>query len=253
MVTFIENILKGVKQWIEELLEDRDYVIASHVNEQHTIIENKADKVIHATEGNFAGLDANGNIYDSGKKASDFATAAQGTKAATRSQAGLMSATDKLFVDSQINDINDENYLFIGWNASNQFNTAANISAVNTYVQSKLSLATAYDGAVEFPVPIVVDGNGDTSQVTMGIISIYNNDSLSCTIIVDGVVLVFTDSNDDNCIDTLDNTEYITRPWLANVPTIAAKQNVTDNSLNTTSKTIVGAINELEARIAALE
>ena len=44
-------------------------------------IAKKADKVIGATAGNLAGLDANGNLTDSGKKASDFATAAQGTKA----------------------------------------------------------------------------------------------------------------------------------------------------------------------------
>lgn len=34
----------------------------------------KADKVSGATNGNFAGLDANGNLTDSGKKAADFAT-----------------------------------------------------------------------------------------------------------------------------------------------------------------------------------
>lgn len=39
-------------------------------------IADKADKVSSATNGNFAGLDANGNLTDSGKKASDFATAA---------------------------------------------------------------------------------------------------------------------------------------------------------------------------------
>jgi len=44
-------------------------------------LSNKADKVSSATNGNFAGLDANGNLTDSGKKAADFATAAQGTKA----------------------------------------------------------------------------------------------------------------------------------------------------------------------------
>lgn len=44
-------------------------------------VANKADKVSNATSGNFAGLDANGNLADSGSKASDFATSAQGTKA----------------------------------------------------------------------------------------------------------------------------------------------------------------------------
>ena len=41
----------------------------------------KADKVANATAGNFAGLDAAGNLVDSGKKAADFATAAQGALA----------------------------------------------------------------------------------------------------------------------------------------------------------------------------
>lgn len=41
----------------------------------------KADKVSNATAGNFAGLDAEGNLTDSGKKAADFATAAQGALA----------------------------------------------------------------------------------------------------------------------------------------------------------------------------
>ena len=34
----------------------------------------KADKVVSATTGNFAGLDNNGNLTDSGKNASDFLT-----------------------------------------------------------------------------------------------------------------------------------------------------------------------------------
>lgn len=41
----------------------------------------KADKVSGATNGHLAALDATGNLKDSGKKASDFATAAQGKKA----------------------------------------------------------------------------------------------------------------------------------------------------------------------------
>lgn len=41
----------------------------------------RANKVSGATSGNFAGLDSNGDLTDSGSKASDFATAAQGTKA----------------------------------------------------------------------------------------------------------------------------------------------------------------------------
>ena len=49
-------------------------------------VSGKADKVANATENDFAGLDANGNLKDSGKKASDFATAAQGALADTAYQ-----------------------------------------------------------------------------------------------------------------------------------------------------------------------
>lgn len=41
---------------------------------QHQDISGKADKVSGATSGNFAALDSNGNLTDSGRKASDFLT-----------------------------------------------------------------------------------------------------------------------------------------------------------------------------------
>lgn len=46
-----------------------------------TSLDGKADKAVPAAAGNFASLDANGNLQDSGSKASDFATSAQGGKA----------------------------------------------------------------------------------------------------------------------------------------------------------------------------
>ena len=46
-----------------------------------TLLDDKADKVANPTSGNFAGLDSNGNLTDSGSKAADFATAAQGALA----------------------------------------------------------------------------------------------------------------------------------------------------------------------------
>ncbi len=56
-------------------------------------ITGKADKVSSAVSGNFAGLDANGNLTDSGSKASDFATAAQGTKADSAIQTVKVNGT----------------------------------------------------------------------------------------------------------------------------------------------------------------
>lgn len=46
-------------------------------------ISGKADKVTDAAEGNFAGLDADGNLTDSGKKASDFVSAEDGKRLMT--------------------------------------------------------------------------------------------------------------------------------------------------------------------------
>lgn len=55
-----------------------DAIAAIDVSSQ---ISGKTDKVTNATNGDFASLDANGNLVDSGKKAADFATASQGEKA----------------------------------------------------------------------------------------------------------------------------------------------------------------------------
>lgn len=60
---------------------------------QSSDIADKADIVSGATANNFAGLDANGNLKDSGSKASDFATAAQGDKADTAIQSVKVNGT----------------------------------------------------------------------------------------------------------------------------------------------------------------
>ena len=63
--------------------------------------DNTASKVASATAGNFAGLDANGDITDSGSKASDFATATQGGKADSAIQGvKLNGASSALTPDS---------------------------------------------------------------------------------------------------------------------------------------------------------
>lgn len=67
--------------------------LADTAIQQHQDISGKADKVASATNGNFAGLDANGNLTDSGKNASDFATAAQGGKADTAIQGVKVNGT----------------------------------------------------------------------------------------------------------------------------------------------------------------
>ena len=59
------------------------YAKTSDVN---TSLAKKADKVANATNGHFAGLDANGNLTDSGKKASDFVAAEAGKRLMTNAE-----------------------------------------------------------------------------------------------------------------------------------------------------------------------
>lgn len=88
--TAYDNTLSGltaddVQEAIDELASDKISKSATSglVKNDGTIdtttyvsdISGKADKVSGATNGNFAGLDASGNLTDSGKKASDFQTA----------------------------------------------------------------------------------------------------------------------------------------------------------------------------------
>ena len=65
-----------------------DYAKTSDVN---TGLGKKADKVANATAGNFAGLDANGNLTDSGKKASDFVAAEAGKRLMTNAEGAKLS------------------------------------------------------------------------------------------------------------------------------------------------------------------
>lgn len=77
-----------MSQAVQDSLALADSAIQSHQD-----ISGKADKVASATNGNFAGLDTNGNLTDSGSKASDFATAAQGGKADTAIQSVKVNGT----------------------------------------------------------------------------------------------------------------------------------------------------------------
>ena len=55
----------------------KDGQIIDSFGDVETALSDKADKVTSATNGNFAGLDSNGNLTDSGSKASDFLTSHQ--------------------------------------------------------------------------------------------------------------------------------------------------------------------------------
>lgn len=71
-------------------------------------ITGKADKVESATSGNFAGLDANGNLTDSGSKASDFLTSADisGKQNKTLDTAITVDGTQQTTVEGALGAIN---------------------------------------------------------------------------------------------------------------------------------------------------
>lgn len=63
----------------------------------------KADKVSQATNGNFAGLDGNGNLTDTGHKHSDYASATQGTHADTAVQSVKMGSSSGTELNNNTN------------------------------------------------------------------------------------------------------------------------------------------------------
>ena len=93
-----------------------------------TSLNSKADKVTGATTGNFAGLDANGNLTDSGSKASDFATAAQGAKADSAIQSVKVDGTALTPDANKAVDIDLANAHV---KKADQLNTARNIDGVS--------------------------------------------------------------------------------------------------------------------------
>lgn len=63
-----------------------------------TGLSGKADKVSNATNGNFAGLDANGNLTDSGKAGSDFAPSTVVSTTTTDPGVGSALTTNNLLI-----------------------------------------------------------------------------------------------------------------------------------------------------------
>jgi hypothetical protein len=74
----------------------------------HQDITGKADKVSGATAGNFAGLDANGNLVDSGSKASDFQAAGDYKTTQTAVSDPTADGNAAAFIDSISQNANGE-------------------------------------------------------------------------------------------------------------------------------------------------
>ena len=118
----------------------------------------KADKVTSATNGNFAGLDANGNLTDSGSKASDFATAAQGAKA----DSAIQSVSGQTAVANS-------NYVAVSVEAATNNNAVTLTSHANVTTQAvATAVALTADGlATAADVRTYVDGKATTIDQTI--------------------------------------------------------------------------------------
>lgn len=129
--------------------------LSATVLTQHQDISGKADKVASATSGNFAGLDANGNLTDSGSKASDFATSAQGTKADSALQS-IAKGTDGSYVTTSVS-AKENNSQSVGVAVTIQSIATAGVSAmglaeasdVKSYVDNKVASGINYMGSVQ--------------------------------------------------------------------------------------------------------
>lgn len=94
-------------------------------------LDDKADKVSSATSGNYAGLDANGNLTDSGSKAADFATAAQGSKADSAVQGVKLDGASSALTPDANKVVTIPNAAPTGTGATNGLMTAADKAKLN--------------------------------------------------------------------------------------------------------------------------
>lgn len=78
------------------------------VLKSHQDISGKADKVTGATSGNFAGLDSNGNLVDSGAKVSDFQAAGNYKTTQTAVTDPTADGNAVAFIDTISQDANGE-------------------------------------------------------------------------------------------------------------------------------------------------
>ena len=148
-------------------------------------LSQKADKVTGATSGNFAGLDSNGNLTDSGSKASDFATAAQGTKADSAIQGVKINGT-ALTPDSN----NEVDYTPVAsdveYQAASGGDPAVSVEDALDDLVGKVgstSVASQITAAVE-----ALDADLDASSSDSAVSSITGVDVVTGVTEVDGVI-----------------------------------------------------------------
>lgn len=134
-----------------------------------TAINSKADKVASATSGNFAGLDANGNLTDSGKKASDFATAAQGTKADSAVQGVKLAGASSALTPDSSKVVNIPNAVATGsTGATNGLMTAADKQKLDGIASGAEVNQNAFSNVKVGSTTVAADSKTDTLTLVAG-------------------------------------------------------------------------------------
>ena len=134
-----------------------------------TSLDGKADKVSSATAGNFAGLDANGNLTDSGSKASDFATSAQGTKADSAIQGVKLNGASSALTPDSNNVVTIPDAIATGTTgATNGLMTAADKQKLNGIASGAEVNQNAFSNVKVGSTTVQADSKTDTLELVAG-------------------------------------------------------------------------------------
>ena len=132
-------------------------------------LSNKADKVASAASGNFAGLDSNGNLTDSGSKASDFATAAQGSKADSAVQGVKLNGAGSALTPDSSNVVTIPDAIATGESgATNGLMTAADKAKLAGIAEGAEVNQYAFSNVKVGNSTVAADGKTDTIEFVEG-------------------------------------------------------------------------------------
>ncbi len=144
-------------------------IAESQVTNLTTDLGNKADKVADATSGNFAGLDANGNLTDSGSKAADFATAAQGGKADSAIQGVKLNGASSALTPDSNKVVTIPDAIATGTTgATNGLMTAADKQKLNGIASGAEVNQNAFSNVKVGSTTVAADTKTDTLELVAG-------------------------------------------------------------------------------------
>ena len=153
---FVYDELDGSLSPAKAVPMSHTHVKSDMVNFSNWVID-KADKVLAAVNGNFAALDANGNLVDSGKEAADFANASHTHTLSQITGLPVPTSAD----EGKFLKVNDDGEYYLGGPKASYTITIAGQDGTPTimYVKDDTSTLKHYTNADSF-------GIGDGKTIT---------------------------------------------------------------------------------------